>query len=131
VREVELRAVEKRERERKAEQEAAQREREWQAARARALELYTEHHRGELLREHAARWREAEAIRTYCDAAQAAYGDDARALEWIRWSRNYANQVDPLRAPPRIPEVPELVSPEELRPFLDGWDPYGPHRRRW
>lgn len=131
LRELEIRAAEERERQRKAKQEAAERERQWNAAMDRARELHAENHRGEVLRDQVARWRTAEEIRAYCDAATASYPDDPSTAEWIAWARCYADELDPLRIAPRMPAAPEWVSAEELRPYLDGWDPYGSHRRRW
>lgn len=131
LREVELRAVEERERQRKAEQAAAERERQWSAAMERARELHAEHRRGEILRGEVRAWREAQEISAYCDAAESRYPDDPGTIKWVSWARRYADAIDPLRLPPHVPAAPDSVPPEELRPYLNGWDPYGPSRYRW
>jgi hypothetical protein len=131
MREIEMRMIEARHRREDAEREAAARQRAWEAAMARARERHAEHHRGESLRDEIVRWHDAEQIRAYCDAAESLYDDDPEAMEWIAWARRSATTVDPLQIAPRTPAAPESVSPEELRPFLDGWDPYGPDKRAW
>ena len=58
-------------------------------------------------------------------------GDEAE--EWVRWSREYADAIDPLRDGVRAPDAPDSVPLDELSPFLDGWSPYGPEHgaRGW
>jgi hypothetical protein len=131
LRDLERRAAASEHRQREVECRAIERERQWQAAVDRARERHVEHHRGELLRGEAARWREAEQIRAYCDAAEAAYPDDRSTAAWVAWGRRHADQLDPLHTAPQMPSAPapESVPPEELRPFLEGWSPHGPDGR--
>jgi hypothetical protein len=131
LREVELRAVEQREREHKAAEEAAQREREWDAALQRARGRYAEDWRGKQLEAEVARWRRSEEIRAYCEAAESAHPANVSTADWVAWARRYADRLDPLSAPPEIPQAPESLRPAELRPYLEGWDPYAPTRRAW
>jgi len=129
LRDLEHRVAENERRQREAERQTLERLRQWQAAVDQARERHAEHHRGELLHKEAARWREAEQLRAYCDAVEAAYPDELQTASWVAWGRRYADELDPLRAAPRMPSDPESVSSDELRPFLDGWSPYGPRGR--
>ncbi|MDQ3729415.1 MAG: hypothetical protein M3355_07470 [Actinomycetota bacterium] len=124
--EVETRAAEETESRREAERREAERRREWEAAMQRARERYIEHYRGEALRGEVRRWREAQEILAYCDAAESTYPDVPATAEWISWARRYAGQLDPLRAALETPSVPESAPAAELRPFLEGWNPRGP-----
>ena len=129
LREIEIRAVEDERHRQAEEQKAAERERAWKAAMGKARERHAEHHRSEILRTEIAQWSEAERIRAYCSAIESRHPDVPETLEWIAWARRSADALDPLQAAPRMPTPPESVQPEELRPFLDGWNPYGPDRR--
>jgi hypothetical protein len=42
-----------------------------------------------------------------------------------RLNRQLSAAIDPLRHPPVMPAVRDPC-PEDLRPFLNGWSPYGP-----
>lgn len=97
----------------------------------RARERHAEHRRDKSLGAEVAAWVDAQQIRAYCDAAEAAYSNVPETIEWVTWARGYADAHDPLRIAPTTPSAPESVPAEDLRPFLDGWDPYGPERRRW
>jgi hypothetical protein len=129
--ELETRAAEQQERRRQAEREAEERKKAWKAAMQRARERHAEHRRREALRAEIAQWQHVQLVRSYCDAAAAAHGGVTETAEWIAWSGGYADAHDPLRTAPRAPAAPESVPAEELRPFLDDWAPYEPHRRRW
>ncbi|MFZ1155542.1 MAG: hypothetical protein WAN93_11615 [Solirubrobacteraceae bacterium] len=129
LREIEMRAIEDEHHRQAAERKAAERERVWEAAMRRARERHAEHHRGEVLRTEIARWSEAQRIRTYCSAAESTHTDVPETLKWIAWARSYADTIDPLQRAPGMPAAPTSVQPEELRPFLDGWSPYGPEGR--
>ncbi len=47
------------------------------------------------------------------------------AEAWIRWAAATAERLDPLRTPPRLPDIPEPRA-DDLRPFLGHRSPYGP-----
>lgn len=126
LREIETRAVEDEQRRQAAERKAAEQEQTWEAAMRQARERHAEHHRSEVLRSEVARWSEVRRIRAYCSAVESGFPDNSETREWIAWARSYADTLDPLQTAPRVPVAPESVQPEELRPFLDGWDPYGP-----
>lgn len=68
LREVELRAIESRERERQAAIAAAARQSEWERGIEHATARYLEDRRAEIFRAEATAWREARLLRDYCDA---------------------------------------------------------------
>jgi hypothetical protein len=129
--ELEIRAIEQHQREDEAKRRAAERQRQWEQAMEEAKTRYLENRRREVLLAQAQRWREAEAIRSYCDKAQALHGGDDGTREWIAWARRHADHLDPLQEPPRSPPPPDSIDPSELRPYLEGWSAYGPERQGW
>jgi hypothetical protein len=131
LREIEVRAVEDERRRHEEKHKAAERELAWQAAMKKARERHAENYRSETLRAEIAQWSEAQRIRAYCSAIESSHPDVSETLEWIAWARSHADALDPLQTAPRMPAAPESVQPEDLRPFLDGWDPYGPDKRGW
>jgi hypothetical protein len=126
--EIEVRSAESRIAREAAELEASQREGRWHAAMLQAEADLTEHRRGEAAKGQAAAWADAERIRAYCSAMTDRYSDDQQSLDWATWARAFADRIDPLASAPEIPQ-PGDISPEDLRPFLRGWNPYGPDRR--
>jgi len=94
----------------------------------RARERFVEAHRAKVLRAQIAARQEAQVMAAYLAELEAAYGEDGEASEWIEWVREYIARVDPLSAPPAMPETPE-ISHEDLKQFLpNGVSPYGPER---
>lgn len=97
-------------------------------------------HYGSILREQAGAWREANALRQYCDALErrcdATVGEEGADVEsaraWLRWARDFAEAIDPLGELPPMPSEPELT-PDDLKPYLGRWSPHGPeaHRSPW
>jgi hypothetical protein len=56
--------------------------------------------------------------------------EPAAAEQWLAWLGEYRQRIDPLHQPIRMP--PERKpSKEELKPFLNGWNPYGPETEYW
>jgi hypothetical protein len=131
VRELETLAEEAEQQRLARERKEAERQRAWELAMAAAKERAIEHYRVEILRRRAGAWEEAQEIRAYRDAVESRHGDalatDIATQRWLRFARGYAESVQRL---PRMPEDPEL-RPDDLKPFLGGWSPYGPERRRW
>jgi hypothetical protein len=89
-----------------------------------------------MLRGQLAAWQHARSIRIYATALDqhlrlvtdpvAAHS----ARRWLAWIRAYADRIDPSRQPSGMPPD-RRIGPDDLRPFLDGWSPYGPdHRHR-
>jgi len=116
--------------ERRLEQERRARERHdmWERAVAQAtLQLVDEHREG-VLRRQVTAWRFAEDIRAWSSATRAILSDRDGCdgtNEWLAWADAYADRIDPILRPMGMPTTPK-PTPESLRPFLDGWSPYGP-----
>jgi hypothetical protein len=117
-----------------AEAERLERERQWHVVHERAKVLLQEHHRAEVLIKQADDWHRAGQLRTYVEAmrekANAMTSDEERAAasQWVEWAGAFAERLDPLSRPIGMPEEVE-AKPEALKPFMLGWNPYGP--RGW
>lgn len=117
-----------------AEAERLERERQWHVVHERAKVLLQEHHRAEVLIKQADDWRCAGQLRAYVEAirekASAMTSDEERAAasRWVEWASAFAERLDPLN---RVIVMPEEIEPkpEALKPFMGGWNPYGP--RDW
>lgn len=109
---------------------AEERERQWHVLMERARRSLVETQRAALLRAQEQEWREAERLREYCDAMEAAHGQEPESAEWIAWARDFATRLDPLSEPPVMPEPPE-ETPEALQEHLpQGWSVRGPEYGR-
>jgi hypothetical protein len=93
LRELEIQAVEAEERRLAREREEAERQRKWEAAVEHAKRRLVEEHRLEVLRTRVRSWKEAEAIRAYCDAVEARHGAETVAADAdaASGSRSHAN----------------------------------------
>jgi hypothetical protein len=115
---------------------AAERRRQWECAMERAKGDYTEAHRADILLRQVDGWLRTGHVRDYLDVMQEtidniADPDDAiAAKEWHRWAEEWLASADPLAQPLAMPTIPE-PKPDELKPFLKGWNPYGPERSGW
>ncbi|WP_249125992.1 hypothetical protein [Streptomyces sp. A2-16] len=49
---------------------------------------------------------------------------------WLDWARRYVEARDPLSRLPVMPNHRE-PTPDDLKPYLKGWSPYGPEPRRF
>lgn len=127
LRELDIRRAEAKERVREEQRKRVEREQAWEEAKAVAKQRLLEHLRTETLGEQLRRWTRARQIRAFCDAVEAA-SPTAEVRAWLDWSRSHADRIDPLVAGVGVPVLPEEIPPGELRPFLDGWDPYRPER---
>ncbi|MEU5837757.1 hypothetical protein ABZ820_29360 [Streptomyces diacarni] len=140
LQEVETRAIE--DAQRKADEERAKAERKilWQEAMDRAKEQAVEGQLASVLTEQARKWREAEALRDYCEAlerrlTEAGEDDEEEAVaarDWLTWAHSYIQRLDPLSRLPAKP-TPRESEAEDLKPYLKGWSPYGPeaHSSAW
>jgi hypothetical protein len=121
--EIAHRDAEARDRRIRSDEAAAEREKIRQAAVERATLLLCESHRGDVLVQQAAAWRQSLELRDYIEAMSATAErltdpDEAGAArEWIAWATLRAEALDPLRHPLRAPDDPEPTA-EALRPFL-------------
>jgi hypothetical protein len=64
----------------------------------------------------------------YCAAVEETHPESPPSAEWITWARGYSDRIDPLTDPPAMPADPEEISPDDLKPYLGRWNPYGPDR---
>ncbi|MFJ7266454.1 hypothetical protein ACIQV3_07240 [Streptomyces sp. NPDC099050] len=140
LREVEVRAGEGAQR--RIDEERAQGDRKirWQAAVNSAREQAIQAQLATVLRGQAKDWHEARALSQYCDALERQLAlsggstgpEAASARQWLEWARAYVRSLDPLRALPGMP-VTRDPEPEELKPYLSGWNPRGPetHGYSW
>lgn len=109
-----------------ARREAHERERQWHLLMDQAREQLVEAHRAAHLHAQADTWQQADRLRRYCDALEAAHGEHPDSATWLAWARQHAHRLDPLAAPPTTPEPPEATL-EALQEHLPrGWSAYGP-----
>ena len=120
-----------------AEQERkdAERKAAWTAAVARARERAQDEHRGQTFSSALDAWEAAGRIRDLCAALEEAHASSNQldALKpWLVWARAQAEQMDPVQSPAILADAAFDTDPdtEDLRPYLDGWDPYHPVRSR-
>ncbi|MGW8951526.1 hypothetical protein [Streptomyces sp. NPDC055709] len=140
LRELETRAVEDRQQQLDEKQAKEERRIRWEAAMASAKEKAAQAHFGTILREQAKQWQEAHKLRQYCDALERRLNGAEREGDlnvesvgaWLRWARDYAETLDPLTELPTMPSG-LVFEPDDLKPYLNGWSPYGPeaHTSTW
>jgi hypothetical protein len=123
--ELEIRAAEDDYRDALAQRAAEERQRRWELEMKRAKERFHQAQLEKTLRTQMAAWQEARVVRAYLAALEEKHADGADAAEWIAWIREYIDRLDPVQCAPSMPERPE-PSPEDLKPFLNGLNPYGP-----
>jgi hypothetical protein len=122
---LEARAEEAEQRRLERERREEERRRAWEQELRSAQERFAEDQRAALLRDQVTSWRLAADIRSFCSAARSATGDSEEAEAWLAWATEYAHAIDPLPEAPVVPQIRE-PSPDELRPYLRRWNPYGP-----
>lgn len=125
LREIEVRAVEDDHAEAERRRQEEERQQQWQVAMARAKARYVESEREKALRSEIGAWREAQLFERYLHELEKMHGNDPEAAEWIGWVGGFIARLNPLSPPARMPDVAE-PQPDELKPFLGGWSPYGP-----
>ncbi|MFE6397513.1 hypothetical protein [Streptomyces alboflavus] len=133
LQELESRAVE--DAQRKVDEERAKGERKarWQEAMAAAKQQAIQAQLARVLGEQAVQWREVVVLCDYCEAlegriaeaAESEVPEVASAREWLTWARSHIEAIDPLRRLPGMP-TPRDPKPDDLKPYLTGWSPYGP-----
>lgn len=108
---------------------AEARERRWHELMEEARASFAEAQRVTHLRAQAAARREADSLRRFCDAAEAAHGEDPGTATWLTWARTFIAALDPLTRPVVAPAAVE-ASPEALQEHLPpGWSADGPEAR--
>jgi hypothetical protein len=128
-----------------AEQQAAEERRrgdiertaDWERAIAKARYLAVEEHRTATFTTAFEQWRNAAAMRAFCDALEhtstASPGASKGELTaWLTWARARADKIDPTVGTPTFTRIDFTIepSPEDLRPHLNGWSPYRPAKEK-
>jgi hypothetical protein len=131
LREIEIRAAEAEHAKLEAIRKAEKRRREWEQAIERAKVDLTEAARAKRLNRQLDDWLRAKQMNEYLTAMRTSITaltspeETQAAEEWFDWAEAYLAKFDPLRRRLKMPSPPK-ATPEELRPFLHGWNPYGP-----
>jgi len=132
LQEVELRAARAVERRNLKKQHEDEEQRRWQIVHAQAVAQLNEKHRADVLYDQAKRYQRAELLADYIAAmkvkARTMTSADAEAAEkWIYWAESHMLAINPLRNELRMPDDPKPDA-EAIKPFMQGWSPYGPTR---
>lgn len=131
LRELEIRAREDSRRQEQQEQQSAQKRLRWERAMEQARHEFREAGRIRELTRQLEAWRLAADLDGYLSAMRkqirALTSDTERAAaeNWLTWVSGYRGRIDPLRQSLRMPPD-RKPSNEDLKPFLHGWNPYGP-----
>lgn len=136
--------VDKREREQQAraeahekwEREQAEERRAWEEVRDRARTKAVERLREAQFVSTFDAWRGAQELRAFAGELETAisaneeYGERPRLREWIEWARERADEMDPIVNLKNLDDSVLDVKPsaDDLRPFMEGWDPSAPHK---
>lgn len=123
--ELEIRAAEDDQRDLEAKRRSEERQQNWEQAMRGAKQRFLEAYRADALRRQITDWETVHAATRYLAALEAEHGESDEAQPWIQWIRGYIDRLNPLGTAPPLPEKEE-ISPEELKPFLGGFSPYGP-----
>lgn len=115
----------KEERRRAAEDARQQRRDAWEKAMDAARSRFQHQCRTNALVEQVESWELANKIRDFCRAAEAT---GSASADWLAWARSHADDVDPTTREIAGPAEAE-PKPEDLRPYLGRWSPYGPDKR--
>ncbi|MEV7864245.1 hypothetical protein AB0O86_37210, partial [Streptomyces hirsutus] len=95
-------------------------------------EQYAEDYRVKQLESQEAAWRRASRLGEYLEAARAQLTtlspglERTQAEEWVEWAEGHVARIHLMAQPLRLPDIPE-PRPDDLKPFLCGWSPYGPN----
>lgn len=131
LRELEIRAREDDWRRQEKRREADLRSERWEEAIEQAKSDFREAQRTAVLTAQLDQWRLARDLDAYLgEMATVVTGistkaERAAAEQWLAWLSEYRQRIDPLHQPIRMP-LERRPSTEELKPFLNGWNPYGP-----
>jgi hypothetical protein len=106
--------------------QAQERERQWRRLMDEARQHLAHAQRANELGRQVKAWCEAGRLRHYCDAVEAAHGQEPATREWLKWARGFIADLDPLTKPPAAPPLPD-PAPDALQPYLPpGWSAQGP-----
>ena len=109
------------------ERQQALRQQAWEEAMTAARLRYVDQKRTEWMGDQLARWRNARDLREFVTAARHLKELDEAYRSWLDWVAERADDLDPSNHRLRPTEPPE-PTPEDLKPFVNGFSPYGPSR---
>ncbi len=118
------------------EREAAERRRRWEAAMAEARVRHDERAHWDAFEQCSSDWHALNRHREFLAAARDALvsyqGEERDAIvAHLDSAERRLDQLDPIGNPKRIlPEIPD-PKPDDLKPYLHGWSPYGPDSSVW
>ena len=118
------------------EREAAERRRRWEAEMAEARVRHDERARWDAFEQCSSDWHAVNRHREFLAAARDAlvmYQGQERdgIVAHLDFAERRLDQLDPIGNPERIlPEIPD-PKPDDLKPYLHGWSPYGPDSSVW
>ena len=114
------------ERERKRQDGEQEKRHAWERAVEQAKTQLVEQHLRDWLMSQVDGWRLADQVRTFAEAARRTADLSEDDQLWLKWVLAYAESIDPIGRPLAPPPPPE-PSPEQLKPYLGRWSPYGPN----
>ena len=128
---IELRAERAIEQRAAQERRDAERHQEWKSAMREATRRYEEDQRREVIGRRVADVEYTDDVRAYARAlvvraAEVGPPRDDSVRAWAEWAREHADSIDPRRLKAGMPTIPE-PQPEQLKPYLRGFSPYGPY----
>ncbi|WIY83728.1 hypothetical protein [Propionimicrobium sp. PCR01-08-3] len=119
------------ERQRKLDEER----RVWKGIQAEAWEKAIERLREAAFMDAFDAWRGARELRSFARELEVALGENglgerARLREWLEWARQRADEMDPVVNLGKLDDSALDFKPsaDELRPYMQGWDPSAPHK---
>lgn len=130
LRELEIQAAEDAWRRQEEERKAQEKQRRWERAMGHARRDFREARRAEVLRGQLADWQLGNDLDEYLAAMEASIPtltsvkEQSAASAWLAWAKEYRQSINPLAKPLAMPSVPK-PKPDELKPYLRGWSPYG------
>ncbi|MGW0247995.1 hypothetical protein ACWDYH_15315 [Nocardia goodfellowii] len=118
-------------REQERERKEDERRRQWEEAMAVAKQRYYEHGQWEHFQKCARDWHSVNRHRAFLtaarDAADAYVGPDRDTiLRQLDEAERTVDALDPIRQLERVKPIVREPQPEDLKPFLKGWNPQGP-----
>ena len=130
---LDIHRLESEHRERERQRKQAERQLGWEAAMEEARCRYDQHARWDHFKDRSRDWQAIRQHREFLAAARSAIehvGDEGTRAELgvqLGLAERLLDELDAVRHPELLlPPVPE-PTPDDLKPFLDGWSPYGPN----
>ncbi|HMQ66886.1 MAG TPA: hypothetical protein PJ992_11385 [Arachnia sp.] len=115
---------------------ASRRRRKWEKIRSRAREKALLELRDATFARAFEAWQGAEELRLFAEqletaaSARGALGERPRLREWLDWARTRADETDPITNLEQLDDDVFDAEPsaDDLRPHMEGWDPYAPRK---